>query len=388
MSKKGFLIFRLRSEDLLFLLKQGYDIRRKKDLEKQRKYRFSSLMGWERGLREIGFQPETIDKTTFTVPIFLRFLSPKLYLFFARAVRHFRISRTIDNFFLNIYLIARIIFERPRFIFYSSKDIFRLTFFFCKKVNCTIIDWFGDVPQIRGPKRKRNAQQIADYVISGIALDKLLPGITDKFFQIKVGPSEEFAKLLESSKEKPIDVCVAGHFGKNIYSIRSEIINELLKNFSDSSLNIKAYGIKFGKGKLDEEFPHLRNSLEEPRYGRDYIGLLKSSKIFINIPADPSIKIDDHRPRATFECVAAKCFQLAYNTKGVTDLFEPGEEIVVFNDWKDLVDKIKYYLSRPEERERIVQNAYKRFVSNYAAEIQIKKVFKKIFGKELNKNSL
>lgn len=48
---------------------------------------------------------------------------------------------------------------------------------------------------------------------------------------------------------------------------------------------------------------------------------------------------------------------------GLEDLFELGHEIVVFQDDQDLIDKIDYYLSHPEEREQIARAGYERTVS-------------------------
>ena len=46
-------------------------------------------------------------------------------------------------------------------------------------------------------------------------------------------------------------------------------------------------------------------------------------------------------------------FVLSDRQKDVLALFKDGEHLVTFDDGKDLVDKIKYFLQHPEERKKI-----------------------------------
>ena len=57
-------------------------------------------------------------------------------------------------------------------------------------------------------------------------------------------------------------------------------------------------------------------------------------------------------------------------------MFETGKEIDVFHDEKELLEKVKYYLSSDCRREEIALNAYKKAIENYESEIYIHRTLK------------
>jgi len=71
--------------------------------------------------------------------------------------------------------------------------------------------------------------------------------------------------------------------------------------------------------------------------------------------------------------------------------FEEGKHVVMYRSIEDLVDKIKYYLERPEERKRIADNLYKKVKEEYNYELLYTKLFNQIeegYSKKENKNRL
>ena len=77
----------------------------------------------------------------------------------------------------------------------------------------------------------------------------------------------------------------------------------------------------------------------------------------------------------TFEIPACGGFMLHIDNDEVREFFEPGVEIDVFSSSEELVDKINFYLPRPELRQKLIQRAYDRCVPAYgymrrAAQIQ------------------
>jgi hypothetical protein len=50
---------------------------------------------------------------------------------------------------------------------------------------------------------------------------------------------------------------------------------------------------------------------------------------------------------------------------GLTDLFRPGEEIVVFQDDADLIEKILFYLDHPQERQAVAQAGQARTLAQH-----------------------
>lgn len=68
----------------------------------------------------------------------------------------------------------------------------------------------------------------------------------------------------------------------------------------------------------------------------------------------------------TFEIPACKGFMLHIDNEEVRGLFTPGEEIDVFNDVDELCAKIESYLAHDEEREAMIEPAYRRCVPAYS----------------------
>ncbi len=75
-----------------------------------------------------------------------------------------------------------------------------------------------------------------------------------------------------------------------------------------------------------------------------------------------------------FEVTGAGGFLL---TEGADDLeryFTPGREIVVFSDERDLIEKVRFYLAHPEERNRIARAGHDRVRRQHTYERRMKDV--------------
>jgi|19_taG_2_1085344.scaffolds.fasta_scaffold03801_4 hypothetical protein len=62
----------------------------------------------------------------------------------------------------------------------------------------------------------------------------------------------------------------------------------------------------------------------------------------------------------TFETLGCKTFLLTDKTPGLNDLFKIGEEIIIYNNMNDLLDKINYYLKNEKEREEVTTKGYNK----------------------------
>lgn len=81
-----------------------------------------------------------------------------------------------------------------------------------------------------------------------------------------------------------------------------------------------------------------------------------------------------------FEIAGIGGFQLIHWREGLKDLFEDGKEIVSFNNFDDLLEKINYYLNNPEERKQIAEASQKRAYSDHTYEKRLLKIFDKVFS--------
>ena len=71
-------------------------------------------------------------------------------------------------------------------------------------------------------------------------------------------------------------------------------------------------------------------------------------------------------------------------SRGLEELFIDGQEIVLYNDMFDCIEKMNYYNENEEERERIAYNGMTKVIANHT---QIQRVDKLIEKFESWKNS-
>jgi spore maturation protein CgeB len=93
--------------------------------------------------------------------------------------------------------------------------------------------------------------------------------------------------------------------------------------------------------------------------GSEYAKAHRAAKICLN-PIDP-LDLPGHNQR-TFEVPACGGFPLVSRTEEVLDFFREGESVACFEGKEELVEKVRYYLARPEERRRIADNAYRTVI--------------------------
>jgi len=89
----------------------------------------------------------------------------------------------------------------------------------------------------------------------------------------------------------------------------------------------------------------------------------------------PSIRSKQLKAR-TFEIPACRGFLLTGYTPHLEDLYGIGKEIESFHNFKELVEKIKYYLIHDEEREKIAKAGYERTLRDHTYEKRFNKIFK------------
>ena len=84
--------------------------------------------------------------------------------------------------------------------------------------------------------------------------------------------------------------------------------------------------------------------------GRELAAVATRSKISLGFLSDTSI--NGHTSR-TFEIPACGGFMLAQRSDGQLEFFEEGKEMVCFDSYDEMRDKIRWYLSHDAEREKI-----------------------------------
>lgn len=81
---------------------------------------------------------------------------------------------------------------------------------------------------------------------------------------------------------------------------------------------------------------------------------LCAAKIALNFHVDHQLgELDRDLNSCTFELAACDVFQLLQYIPSLSEFFEEGKEIVSFQSHEEMVDKIRYYLAHPDERQHI-----------------------------------
>ena len=87
------------------------------------------------------------------------------------------------------------------------------------------------------------------------------------------------------------------------------------------------------------------------------------------------------------ESALTKTFCLAEYTPNMHIFAEAGKEVDIFNSKEELIEKARYYLSHPNEREVIAENAYKKAITNFIPQVIIPNILKEL-EKILGKNNI
>lgn len=80
-------------------------------------------------------------------------------------------------------------------------------------------------------------------------------------------------------------------------------------------------------------------------------------------------------PLRVFDVLSCGGFLITNYQQELFEYFTPGEHLVVYENVKDLVQKVDYYLKNEQERERIAANGQKLIRSSFGFEDKIQKMF-------------
>ena len=150
--------------------------------------------------------------------------------------------------------------------------------------------------------------------------------------------------------EKDIDVTFIGHCEKDDrLDYASYLINK--------GVSLRIFGYD---GYWKRYLPrHIYNQLPpiELVNGENYVKTILRSKICLAFYS--TANRDDYAYRV-FEIPACRGFLLAKRTQMMQELYKENKEAVLFGSPSELYEKIRYYLTHDEQREKIARNGYFR----------------------------
>ena len=173
-------------------------------------------------------------------------------------------------------------------------------------------------------------------------------------------------KPFDNCKEKLWDVVFVGSFEKERF--------ESIKYLADNGININVWG--YGWDFIGKKYPNIVYKGGEIFY-EEFAKAFTCSKISLNFLR--KINRDLHTSRS-IEIPACKGFMLAERTDEHKELFTEDKEAVYFSGNKELLEKVSYYLSHDDERNKIADAGYQRCInSGYTYDDRIKEIIDNLF---------
>tara|TARA_B100000809_G_C15139822_1_gene532576 strand:+ start:8486 stop:9730 length:1245 start_codon:yes stop_codon:yes gene_type:complete len=108
---------------------------------------------------------------------------------------------------------------------------------------------------------------------------------------------------------------------------------------------------------------NLLNSTRLPVFGYEMYKVLSQSKICFNIHGEVAGKSAGNI--RLFEATGVGSCLVTDWKENIATLFEPGKEIVTYKNKEDCIEKVKWLLDNPKERDRIAKAGQKRTLENH-----------------------
>lgn len=144
---------------------------------------------------------------------------------------------------------------------------------------------------------------------------------------------------------------------------REGILNLLSNNY-----NVDLFTGDYNKDTLSQKIV-----IHKPvSYGERLAKVYQNSKINLNITM---ANIQQGIPLRVFDIMGSGGFVMTNYRPGLEDHFIDGEDLVVYYDRMDLINKIEYYLSHDEERKIISENGRRKIKSEYTVDKKINDIF-------------
>ena len=114
----------------------------------------------------------------------------------------------------------------------------------------------------------------------------------------------------------------------------------------------------------------------KPVFGKDYFQTLADSKITLNFHANQSYPFLN--AKRLFEATGVGTLLVTDNGNNIKDLFIADEEIITFNKYDELKEKIKYLQNNPEEINKISKAGQNKTILKHNVHIRVKEIDTKI----------
>jgi len=131
------------------------------------------------------------------------------------------------------------------------------------------------------------------------------------------------------------------------------LANTLLNRIGLSRLTDMMRILEHGRTKIDNYSDTLLNKALPPLFGIDMYRLFQKSKIVLNYHIGVAENYAGNM--RMFEVTGMGSCLLTDNKKNINDLFSPGNEVVVYDNYEDCISKINWLLDHETERQKIAR---------------------------------
>lgn len=192
-----------------------------------------------------------------------------------------------------------------------------------------------------------------------------LPTACDPFFHAPLQLSQEDKERWGS----PISFVGAGYH------------NRVQTFASLANYPFKIWGSEWPNGKPFDRLVQEESRRIKPE---EYIKIFNATDVNLNLHSsserdgvDPSG--DFVNPR-TFELAASGSFQLCDNRQLLPELLEVGKEVITFSSREEMIEKMEYYLARPEERKQVCDRARARVLKDHSYDRRMEQMLSTIYA--------
>jgi spore maturation protein CgeB len=191
--------------------------------------------------------------------------------------------------------------------------------------------------------------------------------ITNLYF-LPFACDPEFHKPVEVSKEErkvyQNDIVFIGSYYLNRFKI--------LEGLSDFDLGV--WGPYWNKISYNSKLRKCIRKTEGVSY-KEWCKIYSAAKIALMIHYQDEGTLCYQASPKIYEIMACRTFLLSDNQRDVVRLFEPGKQLDVFTDIKELKKKLVHYLDNPQKRESIAELGYQEVIAKHTYHHRLKEMF-------------
>ncbi len=195
-----------------------------------------------------------------------------------------------------------------------------------------------------------------------------------------------------------VDLVFCGQWTLDQHKTRNELLEHIAKN---SSTPGNEFAVKyFLSGAVDKLPNKVKSVTFGSKYGIEMHKALREGTIAFDAKGSVRSYYDQEKGLANvpkylgenetatmriFEATGSGVFLLTQFSPNLKKYFKLGEEIETYENEKELIDKIRFYISHPLERQEIAENGKKRCHDNYSENKKVLEI-DSIIKKHINNN--